>query len=58
MSQHVLIVEDEVKIASLLQDYLRQSGYETDSLYNGSEVEGWLAENSTDIVLLDLMLPW
>src|SRR6056300_491701 len=57
MSQHVLIVEDEVKIASLLQDYLRQSGYETDSLYNGSEVEGWLAENSTDIVLLDLMLP-
>ena len=57
MSQHVLIVEDEVKIASLLQDYLRQSGYETDSLYNGSEVEGWLAENSSDIVLLDLMLP-
>ena len=57
MSQHVLIVEDEVKIASLLQDYLRQSGYETDSLYDGSEVEGWLAENSTDIVLLDLMLP-
>jgi len=57
MSQHVLIVEDEVKIASLLQDYLRQSGYETDSLYNGSEVEGWLAENSTNIVLLDLMLP-
>ena len=57
MSQHVLIVEDEVKIASLLQDYLRQSGFETDCLYNGSEVESWLAENTTDIVLLDLMLP-
>lgn len=57
MSQHVLIVEDEVKIASLLQDYLRQSGFKTDCLYNGSEVESWLAENTTDIVLLDLMLP-
>ncbi len=57
MSQHVLIVEDEVKIASLLQDYLRQSGFETDSLHDGSEVEKWLAENTTDIVLLDLMLP-
>ena len=46
MSQHVLIVEDEVKIASLLQDYLRQSGFKTDCLYNGSEVESWLAENT------------
>ncbi len=57
MSQHVLIVEDEVKIASLLQDYLRQSGFETDTLYDGSEVEKWLAGNTTDLVLLDLMLP-
>jgi len=57
MSQHVLIVEDEVKIASLLQDYLRQSGFETDTLYDGSQVEKWLAGNTTDLILLDLMLP-
>ncbi len=57
MSQHVLIVEDEVKIASLLQDYLRQSGFQTDTLYDGSQVEKWLAGNTTDLILLDLMLP-
>lgn len=57
MSQHVLIVEDEVKIASLLEDYLRQSGFETDTLYDGSEVAQWLSENSTNVILLDLMLP-
>ncbi|MBT5484736.1 MAG: response regulator, partial [Gammaproteobacteria bacterium] len=57
MSQHVLIVEDEVKIASLLQDYLRQSGFETDTLHDGSEVEQWLSDNSTSVILLDLMLP-
>ena len=57
MSQHVLIVEDETKIASLLNDYLLQSGFETSVLYNGAEVEDWLANNATNIMLLDLMLP-
>jgi len=57
MSQHVLIVEDETKIASLLNDYLVESDYETSVLYNGTDVEDWLANNSTNIMLLDLMLP-
>jgi two-component system response regulator BaeR len=57
MGQHVLIVEDEVKLASLLKDYLVQSGFEVDMIHDGSEVEGWLAEHQTNLVLLDLMLP-
>jgi two-component system, OmpR family, response regulator BaeR len=57
MSQHVLIVEDETKIASLLNDYLVESGFETSVLYNGEDVEDWLSNNSTNIMLLDLMLP-
>lgn len=57
MSQHVLIVEDEVKIASLLQDYLIQSGFEVTVLHNGSDVDEWLDNNATNIILLDLMLP-
>ena len=57
MSQHVLIVEDETKIASLLKDYLAQSGFETAVIHDGSEVEDWLENNSTSIMLLDLMLP-
>lgn len=57
MSQHVLIVEDETKIASLLKDYLAQSGFETAVIHDGSKVEDWLENNSTSIMLLDLMLP-
>jgi len=57
MNQHVLIVEDEAKIASLLQDYLAQSGFDTHVIHDGTEVEEWLANNNTTIILLDLMLP-
>jgi len=57
MTQHILIVEDEVKLATLLQDYLVQSGFAATMIHDGLEVEGWLANNQTNLVLLDLMLP-
>lgn len=57
MSHHILIVEDEVKLATLLQDYLKQSGYEVTVIHNGLEVEPWLAEHQPGLILLDLMLP-
>jgi two-component system response regulator BaeR len=57
MSHHILIVEDEVKLASLLKDYLVQSGFEVDILHDGSLVEEWLNTHKTSLVLLDLMLP-
>ncbi len=53
----VLIVEDEPKIAGLLEDYLRQSHYETHWIDNGDTVDEWCRKNNPDIVLLDLMLP-
>ena len=53
----VLIVEDEPKIAKLLEDYLQQSHYKTQWLDNGNTVDDWCKSNSPDIVLLDLMLP-
>ena len=56
-SGKVLIVEDEVKIAQLMADYLNQSAYDTQLIHRGDEVEGWLKMNSCDLILLDLMLP-
>lgn len=53
----VLIVEDEPKIARLLEDYLRQSRYATHWLNRGDTVDDWCKNNNPDIVLLDLMLP-
>src|SRR5687767_2063406 len=57
MSERILIVEDEVKLAGLLRDYLAQEGYEVALLHRGDEVEGWVRGQPVDLVLLDLMLP-
>ena len=54
---YVLIVEDEPKLAKLLDDYLRASGFETRSLSNGLDVAGAVRERRPDLILLDLMLP-
>ena len=57
MSGKVLIVEDEPKLASLLADYLKASGFDSVMIANGAEVVPWVREHKPDMVLLDLMLP-
>ncbi len=57
MSERILIVEDEEKLASLLRDYLVQEGFEVSVLHRGDEVLAWVREHPVDLVLLDLMLP-
>ena len=55
--QHILIVEDEVKLATLLKDYLERNCFKSTMLNHGDEVMPWLEQNKPDLVLLDLMLP-
>lgn len=57
MYNHILIVEDEEKIASILKDYLEQNEYKTHWISNGSMVISYVKENQVDLILLDLMLP-
>jgi two-component system, OmpR family, response regulator BaeR len=54
---YVLIVEDEPKLAKLLEDYLRASGFETHCLADGLDVRPSVARRRPDLILLDLMLP-
>lgn len=57
MSETVLIVEDEPRLAEILQDYLRREGYRTEWARDGGRgLELWRAVQP-DLVLLDLMLP-
>lgn len=53
----VLIVEDEIKIAQLLTDYLVQSNLDTVMVHDGNAVLDLVREQAFDIILLDLMLP-
>ena len=57
MPERLLVVEDEVKLAGLLRDYLVQEGYDVSLLHRGDEVEEWMRTHGADLVLLDLMLP-
>ena len=55
--QHILIVEDEEKIATLLKDYLEKSGFRASMLDRGDTVVSFVKEKSPHLILLDIMLP-
>jgi two-component system response regulator BaeR len=54
---HVLVVEDEAKIAALVADYLRADGLRVTVFGRGDTAAEWLARETPDLIVLDLMLP-
>ena len=55
--KHVLIVEDEKKLADVLIAYLNQHQFKVTHFESGSDVVDWVKTNQPNIILLDLMLP-
>lgn len=55
--ESILIVEDEPKIADLLQKYLQNANYATEWINNGKTVSDWVKQHQPALILLDLMLP-
>jgi two-component system response regulator BaeR len=55
--RRVLIVEDDVKIADMLANYLVAQGFQCRVCGNGLEAAGQARLNNPSVVLLDLMLP-
>ena len=53
----VLLVEDEVKLAALLERGLAEEGYAVDVASNVSEGAWHATENTYDAIILDVMLP-
>ena len=56
-SKTILVVEDEVSIANLLQTNLGLEGYETVLCMNGGDALQEIEQRSIDLILLDVMLP-
>ena len=54
---HILVVEDESKLATLLADYLHAAGYASTVLSEGLAVIDTVKQQQPDLILLDLMLP-
>ncbi len=55
--QHILIVEDEEKIAALLRDYLENANFSTSTLNRGDKVVSHIKQTPPNLILLDIMLP-
>ena len=56
-AKHILVVEDEKKIAQLICDYLEKAGYRSFSLERGDKVIPHIKQEMPDLILLDIMLP-
>ena len=54
---HVIIVEDEPSLASIIQDYLSQSGMTSEILNEGGRAVEHILKVDPDLVVLDVMLP-
>ena len=57
MSKKVLVVDDEKLIVKGIRFSLEQDGMKVDCAYDGEEALKLAAENTYDIILLDVMLP-
>ena len=61
MSQHLLIIEDDVRLATMVAQYLQQSGYVVSHAMDGrtglEQISAPAAGKKPDLVILDLMLP-
>lgn len=55
--QNILIVEDDMYIQELLQEFLKEAGYEVMAASEGIEAMDLFAKNKFDLILLDIMLP-
>jgi two-component system response regulator BaeR len=53
---HILIVEDDAKIADMVANYLHMHGYCTSVLADGAKAVQTIRSTPPDLVLLDLML--
>ncbi|OGA39048.1 MAG: DNA-binding response regulator [Betaproteobacteria bacterium RIFCSPLOWO2_12_FULL_62_13] len=54
---HVLVVDDDAEIRSLLHQYLQKNGYRVTAVADGKGMWAALEAGRVDIVVLDLMLP-
>jgi len=54
---HVLIVEDERRIAAYVKRGLEEEGYAVDVAVSGREAVQWAGGTPFDLIVLDLLLP-
>ena len=54
---HILIVDDDPKLGNLLVRYLKEQQIQASVVHNGDELDSEQAQNTFDLIILDIMLP-
>ena len=53
----ILVVEDDKSMNGFVSTYLRDSGYEVKSCYNGKEALSLLEQEKFSLIISDIMMP-
>ena len=57
MPQHILVIEDDVSIADVIEDHLGDAGYHVTTVHDGAAGLEQATSGLYDLIILDLMLP-
>ncbi len=57
LPHHIVVVDDDAGVRTLLVRILRESGYEVSGARDGIELEAIMGAGRIDLILLDVMLP-
>ncbi len=57
VAKTILVVDDEKRLVSLVESYLKQEGYRVITAYDGREALTVARRQSPDLIILDIMMP-
>jgi len=57
MESRILLIEDDIAISEMVENYLRKEGFNITSAFNGEEGVSKFLNNSFDLIILDIMMP-
>jgi two-component system, OmpR family, response regulator len=57
MAQHILVVDDDESIRSLIHEYMTENGYRVTAAANGTEMQTALGHEDVDLIVLDVKMP-
>lgn len=56
-AENILLIDDDVELCELVEEYLRTEGFEIDVVHNGSKGLERILSSEPTLVILDVMLP-
>lgn len=56
-TQKILVVDDDLRLRSLLERFLKEQGYQVRAVPDGQQMDRYLERENYHLIVLDLMLP-